>query len=272
MRKHTSRYATALATTVAVSLSVFGLATSATAAESQSVVNSTNLATELDAMPTLMDAPRFSAACFGEPDAEGSDLLPGISAVVDVHVPEGIQPVLVSVLYADGELLFSETVTETKQVTGGGPVPVGDYDMVVMFDDYSVGSGFVISMACEQVANPGSDVEEPAPAPEPAPVTEPSTEPAPEVELEPAPVAEPDLITSPEPVPVPASEPAPSVAPVTPTVLEDEVSSGNDEALQHNPGVALSSLVIAVGSVALLVVLSIVFWLLRKKWTSRQAK
>lgn len=171
MRKHTRRFATMLATTVAVSLSVFGMAVSASADDGQLSATSTGSPGEL--LPTIESA-RFSSSCFdGGPGAEGA---------IDVIVPEGSGPVEVSVVYGGGEVLFTKTLVATGQVASGGALPLGDYDLTILLNGLPTGGGLVSAVSCEQVANPGHPTdnitEEPMPASQPTQAAAPVATPA----------------------------------------------------------------------------------------------
>lgn len=136
MRKHTRRFATALATTVAVSLSVFGLAATASATETADL--------------PFIDSAMFSSVCY--------DNGPGAQGVINVVIPEGNDPVEVSVAYDEsGSVLFGGTLTETGMVTGGGALPLGDYDLTILLNGTPTGSGLVSAVSCEEVANPGGE-------------------------------------------------------------------------------------------------------------------
>lgn len=136
MRKHTRRFATTLATTVAVSLSAFGLAVSASA-------------TTTDA--PFIESARFSSSCF--------DNGPGAEGVIDVVIPEGNEPVVVSVEYGSGQVLFDGTLSSSGQVSGGGALPLGDYDLTILLNGTPTGSGLVSAVSCEEVANPGGETD-----------------------------------------------------------------------------------------------------------------
>jgi len=171
MRKHTRRFATALVTAVAAPLFIFGMATSASADDGQPSSTSSG---------STIESAHFSSSCFdGGPGAEGT---------IDVIVPEGSDPVEVSVVYGGGEVLFTKTLVATGEVASGGALPLGDYDLTILLNGTPAGGGLVSAVSCEQVADPSHPTdnitEDPIPASQPtptqaaAPVAAPAVSPA----------------------------------------------------------------------------------------------
>ena len=216
MRKHTRRFATALATTVAVSLSVFGLAVSASATETADL--------------PFIESAMFSSVCY--------DNGPGAQGVINVVIPEGSDPVEVSVAYDEnGSVLFGGTLTETGMVTGGGALPLGDYDLTILLNGTPTGSGLVSAVSCEEVANPGGEPDSDGGSTDvPAPVT----------------TTDPVVVEGQVPAPAPVKAVAPvATVPVAKAPIVNAVPKGNTDGYDMQSASSESSFGVGAAGIVL---------------------